>query len=73
MSGGPLGVLGDFNVAPTDADVWDPAVLAGGTHVSVDERAALESLRTGVGRDGLVDLKPRASQATSDTRHPFTF
>ncbi len=51
LSDGPLGVLGDFNVAPTDADVWDPAALAGGTHVSVAERAALEALRTGV--DGM--------------------
>jgi len=24
LSGGPLGLLGDFNIAPTDADVWDP-------------------------------------------------
>jgi exodeoxyribonuclease-3 len=31
---------GDFNVAPTDADVWDPNVLHGGTHVSPREREA---------------------------------
>jgi exodeoxyribonuclease-3 len=61
LSDAPLGLLGDFNVAPTDADVWDPAVFDGGTHVSVAERAALEALRTGVGRDGLTDLLPRAS------------
>ena len=29
---------GDFNVAPTDTDVWDPALCHGGTHVSVPER-----------------------------------
>jgi exodeoxyribonuclease-3 len=73
LSDGPLGVLGDFNVAPTDADVWDPALLAGGTHVSDAERSALESLRTGVGRDGLTDLLPRASHAADDARHPWTF
>ena len=29
LAGGlPLAVCGDFNVAPTDADVWDPAVFA---------------------------------------------
>jgi exodeoxyribonuclease III len=32
---------GDFNVAPTDADVWDPRACAGGTHVSAPEREAL--------------------------------
>jgi hypothetical protein len=69
----PLGLLGDFNVAPTDADVWDPALLAGGTHVSAAERAALEELRTGVGPDGLADLLPRASHAADDVRHPWTF
>lgn len=35
---------GDFNVAPADADVWDPAALAGGTHVSPPERAAFADL-----------------------------
>lgn len=29
LGGAPLGLLGDFNVAPTDVDVWDPAALAG--------------------------------------------
>ena len=40
-------VLGDFNVAPRDADVWDPAALEGMTHASPAEReklAALEAL-----------------------------
>ncbi len=37
-------VCGDFNVAPTDADVWDPAVFTGSTHVSAAERAALAGL-----------------------------
>jgi exodeoxyribonuclease-3 len=35
---------GDFNVAPTDADVWDPRACHGGTHVSPEERAAFASL-----------------------------
>ncbi len=73
LSGSPLGLLGDFNVAPTDADVWDIAAFDGGTHVSADERAALEALRTGVGPDGLTDLLPRASVQPGDARHPFTF
>jgi exodeoxyribonuclease-3 len=36
--------VGDFNVAPVDADVWDPAALEGMTHVSASERAAIEAL-----------------------------
>ena len=35
---------GDFNVAPTDVDVWDPARCHGGTHVSPEERAAFAAL-----------------------------
>ena len=35
---------GDFNVAPTDADVWDAAAAHGGTHVSPPERAAFRAL-----------------------------
>ncbi|MBI1737252.1 MAG: exodeoxyribonuclease III [Candidatus Rokubacteria bacterium] len=39
-----LVVGGDFNVAPTDADVWDPAACHGGTHVSEPEREAFGRL-----------------------------
>jgi len=60
-----LAVLGDFNVAPTDADVWDPAVFAHATHVTPAERAALESLRSA----GLVDVVPRALKH----EQPFTY
>ena len=42
--GQPLAVGGDFNVAPTDVDVWDPAACHGGTHVSAPERAAFAKL-----------------------------
>ena len=40
----PLVVGGDFNVAPADEDVWDPATAHGGTHVSEPERAAFRAL-----------------------------
>lgn len=60
-----LAVLGDFNVAPTDADVWDPAVFARATHVTPAERAALESLRGA----GLVDVVPRPLKH----EQPFTY
>lgn len=40
----PLVVTGDFNIAPADVDVWDPARLEGGTHVSDAERARLRAI-----------------------------
>ena len=40
-AGDPVAVCGDFNVAPDDGDVWDPAKFVGATHVSEPERAAL--------------------------------
>jgi exodeoxyribonuclease-3 len=40
----PLVIGGDFNVAPADLDVWDPAAAHGGTHVSEPERAAFRTL-----------------------------
>ncbi len=42
--GAPLVVGGDFNVAPEDVDVWDPAACHGGTHVSEPERRAFARL-----------------------------
>ena len=39
-----LVIGGDFNVAPTDADVWDPRACHGGTHVSPPERDAFQRL-----------------------------
>ena len=63
--GQPFAVMGDFNVAPTDADVWDPAVFAGSTHVTPAERAALAALRD----TGLTDVIPRIAKGP----HPFTY
>jgi exodeoxyribonuclease-3 len=42
--GQPLLLGGDFNVAPSDADVWDPRACHGGTHVSAPEREAFVRL-----------------------------
>jgi exodeoxyribonuclease-3 len=50
-NGGEHVIGGDFNVAPTDADVWDPKACHGGTHVSPEERAAFAALE----QSGLVD------------------
>lgn len=46
-----LVIGGDYNVAPEDRDVWDPAAAHGGTHVSPRERAAYAALLA----TGLVD------------------
>tara|TARA_B100000700_G_scaffold230530_2_gene254917 strand:- start:5239 stop:6021 length:783 start_codon:yes stop_codon:yes gene_type:complete len=40
----PVVVVGDFNVAPDDRDVWDPKELEGSTHVTEPERQALGRL-----------------------------
>jgi len=50
-AGGPLVIGGDYNIAPTDADVWDARAVHGGTHVSEEERAAFHALLAA----GLVD------------------
>ncbi len=46
VSAGPEAVMlcGDMNIAPTDADVFDPAAYVGQTHVTPPERAALAAL-----------------------------
>ncbi len=51
-----LAVTGDFNIAPTDTDVWDPAAFIGSTHVTDAERKALGAIRD----LGLTDVIPRA-------------
>jgi exodeoxyribonuclease-3 len=43
---------GDYNIAPADADVWDPKACHGGTHVSEAERAAFAKLCAW----GLIDI-----------------
>lgn len=49
---GRLVVLGDFNIAPEDDDVHDPAVWEGDVLVSPSERAALERIK----KLGLTDV-----------------
>lgn len=44
-----VALCGDMNIAPADADLFDPAAFAGHTHVTAPERAALA-------RFGLVDV-----------------
>jgi len=40
----PLAVVGDFNVAPDDVDVWDPSAYEGSTHVTRAERHRIAAL-----------------------------
>jgi exodeoxyribonuclease-3 len=66
LAGGkPLIVSGDFNVAPTDADVWDPALFVGSTHVTAPEREALAAILA----LGLTDVVPRPLKGNN----PFTY
>ena len=56
-----LVVLGDFNIAPEDRDVYDPTAFEGATHVSPLERDALARLHDW----GLIDVFRRAHDASS--------
>jgi exodeoxyribonuclease-3 len=47
-------VCGDMNIAPTDADVFDPAAYVGSTHVTPPERAALAELMAAKGLHDVV-------------------
>jgi exodeoxyribonuclease III len=51
LRGRSLVVAGDVNIAPTDADLYDPAAFIGSTHVTPDERGRLGRLLEG----GMVD------------------
>jgi exodeoxyribonuclease III len=42
--GAQLALVGDWNIAPQDDDVWDMGVFALSTHVSEPERAALRAV-----------------------------
>ncbi len=39
-----IALVGDWNVAPHDEDVWDMAAFEGATHVSTAERAAFQAM-----------------------------
>ena len=62
--GHPWVIAGDFNIAPADIDVYDPAAFVGGTHVSDEERARLGAIEA----TGLIDcyrhLHPDTQQFT---------
>ncbi|HEY4426940.1 MAG TPA: exodeoxyribonuclease III [Solirubrobacteraceae bacterium] len=63
-AGAALALCGDFNVAPSDQDVWDPQAFVGSTHVTPEERAAVADLLS----LGLTDVHPRALKGA-----PYTY
>lgn len=65
VAAGSFVTCGDFNVAPTDDDVWDTAAFVDSTHVTPAERQALADLRA----LGLTDVPARALK--HDT--PYTY
>jgi exodeoxyribonuclease III len=51
-------ICGDMNIAPSDADVFDPSAYVGQTHVTAPERAALAELQALGMRDVVRDRWP---------------
>jgi exodeoxyribonuclease-3 len=58
----PVVVSGDFNVAPEDRDVWDPAAFEGSTHVTKPERDAVARLEDWGLQDAFRVLYPDTDQ-----------
>lgn len=57
--GMPMALMGDFNIAPTDADVGDPTLVVGlSTHVSPEERAAFAAFESSGFTDVVRPLVP---------------
>jgi exodeoxyribonuclease-3 len=42
----PIALVGDWNIAPTDEDVWDVEFFRGSTHVTEPERAAFRAIES---------------------------
>lgn len=61
----PVALMGDFNVALTDNDVWDIRAFAGSTHVTEPERAGVRALIDW----GLTDVVARPGKGD----RPFTY
>ena len=64
--GEAVAVLGDFNIAPEDRDVWDVAHFEGATHVTAAEREALGRLKA-------CGLEDAARRLHPDGPGPFTW
>jgi exodeoxyribonuclease-3 len=58
LSAEPLVVAGDFNVCPTDLDVYEPVVFIGATHVTPPERERFQALLAAGVVDAFRELHP---------------
>jgi exodeoxyribonuclease-3 len=58
LAGGDLVLAGDFNVCPTDLDVYDPAAFVGSTHVTGPERERFQALLDAGMVDAFRELHP---------------
>jgi exodeoxyribonuclease-3 len=58
LAGAPLVVAGDFNVCPSDLDVYDPAAFVGATHVTEPERERFRALLDAGTVDAFRELHP---------------
>jgi len=64
-----MAFCGDYNIAPTDADVWSPAFFEGKTHVTPQERDAFRALVEA----GFTDVaRPFTSQPRTFTYWDYT-
>lgn len=61
----PIAVCGDFNVAPEDRDVWDIKKVHGATHVSPEEREALERVKAFGLADAFREVYPEGEKLFS--------
>ena len=64
LAGHPLVIAGDFNIAPADMDVWDPAAFEGATHTSAPERERLAALLGAGLADAFRVVEPETVQHT---------
>jgi exodeoxyribonuclease-3 len=56
-----VAILGDFNIAPEDRDVWDITQFDGMTHVTPAERAALAEVERWGLRDAMRVMYPEGT------------
>lgn len=54
----PALVAGDMNVCLTDADVWDPQLVHGSTHITPDERKRLQAVLDAGFTDAFRSVEP---------------
>src|SRR5207249_3117563 len=70
--GEALALGGDYNIAPGDADVWDPEACHGWTHVPEPERRARTHLRSGLDQEEVIVTtrarRPSGACASADRR-----